>query len=105
MRSKKGFWGFLSGPADTSPIQLERIRIEMLGALAAHCDDDHSLAIEGALRFASDLEALWYLRPELLYAIASSRDQSTANMILRDITSMFKGHLNLASSSQFGQLE
>jgi hypothetical protein len=105
MRKKNSFWGFLSRSPDADAVQLERIRIEMLNALADHCDEDHCLALEGALRFASDLEALWYLRPDLLHAIASSRDQSTANLILRDITKLFKGHFNLASSSQFGQLE
>ena len=105
MRKKNSFWGFLSRSPDAGAVRLERIRIEMLNALAAHCDEDYCLALEGALRFASDLEALWYLRPELLHAIAASQDQSTANLILRDITSLFKGHLNLASPSQFGQLE
>jgi hypothetical protein len=105
MRSKSSFWGFLSPSSNANAKQLERIRIEMLNALAAYCEDDHFLALEGALRFACDLETLWYLRPDLLQAIASSRNQSAANLIIRDITMLFKGHLNLASSSQFGQLE
>ena len=105
MRSKNSFWGFLSRSPDAGAVQLERIRIEMLNAFAAHCDENHCLALEGALRFASDLEALWYLRPELLDAIATFKDQSTANLILRDISLLFKGHLNLASPSQFGQLK
>jgi hypothetical protein len=105
MRKKNSFWGFLNRSPDADDVQLERIRIEMLNALAAQCDEENWLALEGALRFASDLEVLWYLRPELLHAIAASQDQSTANLILREITSLFKGHLNLASPSQFGQLE
>jgi hypothetical protein len=105
MRSKTSFWGFLSSSSDASAKQLERIRIEMLKVLAANFDDDHFLALEGALRFASDLETLWYLRPDLLQAIASSRNQSAANLIIRDITILFKGHFKLASSSQFGRLE
>jgi hypothetical protein len=104
MRTKSSFLGFLSRSPDEGAVRLERIRVEMLHALATHCDDDNFLALEGALRFAGDLEALWYLRPDLLHAIATSRDQSTANLILRDITMLFKGHFNLASSSQFGQL-
>jgi hypothetical protein len=77
----------------------------MLNALAAHCDENLCLELEGALRFASDLEALWYLRPKLLDAIATAKDQRTAIIILRDITLLFKGHHNLASPSQFGQLK
>jgi hypothetical protein len=105
MRTKSSFWGFLNWSSDAGAVRLERIRVEMLNALADHCGDDNCLALEGALRFATDLEALWYLRPDLLHAIATSRDQSTANLILRDITMLFKGHFSLANSSQFGQLE
>lgn len=105
MRTKSSFWGFLSSSSNANAKQMERIRLEMLKALDAHCADDHFLALEGALQFASDLETLWYLRPDLLQAIASSRNQSTANLVIRDITILFKGHLKLASSSQFGQLE
>ena len=105
MRAKSSPFGFLSRSPDAGAVRLEKIRAEMLNALATQCDDDDCLALEGALRFASDLEALWYLRPDLLHAIATSRDQSSANLILRDITMLFKGHFNLASSSQFGQLE
>jgi hypothetical protein len=105
MRSKSSFLGFLSSSSNTNAKQMERIRLEMLKALDAHCEDDHFLALEGALQFASDMETLWYLRPDLLQAIASSRNQWTANLVIRDITILFKGHLKLASSSQFGQLE
>jgi hypothetical protein len=105
MRTKNSFWGFLNWSPDARAVRLERIRVEMLKALAAQCEDDNNLALEGAIRFASDLEALWYLRPDLLRAIATSRDQGTANLILRDITVLFKGHFSLANSSQFGQLE
>lgn len=105
MRTKSSFWGFLSRSPDAGAVRLELIRAEMLNALATHCEDDNCLALEGALRFANDLETLWHLRPDLLHAIANSRDQSTANLILRDITTLFKGHFNLANSSQFGQLE
>jgi hypothetical protein len=43
------------------------------------------------------------LRPDLLHAIASSRDQRTAILVIHDITQMFKGHFALAKSSQFKQ--
>jgi hypothetical protein len=103
MRIKKSFWGFLSRTTDASTLQIERIRIAMLNALDAHCDNSHT-QVDGAIRFASDLDALWYLRPDLMHAIACCRDQFTANKILRDITQLFKGHFALASSSRFGSL-
>jgi hypothetical protein len=103
MRNKKSFWGFLNRTADASTLQIERIRIAMLNALDANCDATHT-GVDGAIRFARDLEALWYLRPDLLFAIASCRDQRTANVIMHDITLLFRGHLAFASSSRFGQL-
>jgi hypothetical protein len=84
---------------------LERTRVEILNAFSAHCDENHCLTLEVAMRFASDPEALLNLRPALLDAISTSKGQSTANLILSDITLLFKGHLHLASSSQFGQLK
>lgn len=103
MRIKKSFWGFLSKPADASTVHIERIRLAMLNALDAHCDNTHA-AVDGAIRFAGDIEALWYLRPDLLQAIASCRDQHTANGILGDITALFKGHFAVANTSRFGAL-
>ena len=105
MRAKSSFWGFLSKSPYSEKTQLQRIREEMLRAFTTHCEDESNLELEGSLRFARDLETLWYLRPDLLHAIASSRDQNTANLILRDITTLFKGHLPVAKSSQFGQLK
>ena len=103
MRIKNSFWGFLSRTADASTVQIERIRLAMLNALDTHCNNTHT-AVDGAIRFAGDIETLWYLRPDLLQAIASCRDQHTANGILRDITTLFKGHFAMANTSRFGSL-
>jgi hypothetical protein len=103
MRTKNSFWGFINRPSDTNVLQIERIRIAMLNALDVHCADAHS-SLDSSIRFASDLEALWYLRPDLLSAIASCRDQGAATKVLQDISMLFRGHLPQADLSRFGKI-
>ena len=103
MRLKNSFWALLGRSSDTDSLQIEHIRIAMLNALEEHCDESQ-MHLGRSIRYATDLESLWYLRPNLLNAIASCSDQTTATVIVRDITQLFKGHLPLAKSSQFGKL-
>jgi hypothetical protein len=105
MRIKNSFWGFITRSPEAGTLQVERIRITMLDALDTHCADAHAhMAVDQSIRFATDIEALWYLRPDLLRAIASCRDQHTATIAVRDVTMMFKGHLAVANSSRVGSL-
>jgi hypothetical protein len=75
----------------------------MLNALDEHCVIQHE-SVDRSILFAKDLETLWYLRPDLLHAIASCRHESSATAVIGDITMMFKGHLALANSSRFAEL-
>jgi hypothetical protein len=99
LRITDSLLGLLNRSSNTETIQVERIRVAMLNAMDAYCGDAH-LEIDGPLQFARDIETLWYLRPDLLQAIASSSDQHTATLIIRDITMMFKGHYAAANSLQ-----
>jgi hypothetical protein len=103
MRFRSSFWGVFGGASNAEALQVERIRMAMLKALDHDCVHGHA-SVDKSIMFAKDLETLWYLRPDLLQAIASCRDQNSANTIVRDITQMFKGHLALADSSRFGGL-
>lgn len=105
MRLRNSFWALLSRSA-TNPaadLVLERIRLAMLSALDQHCERDHT-EVDRAIRRAKDITALWYARPDLMQAISSCREQSTAQRVLRDITAMFVGHISDARSSRFGGL-
>jgi len=103
MRIKNSFWAMLGRSSDSDAKQTEHIRISMLNALEEHCDETQ-MAVGKSIRYATDLEGLWYLRPNLLQAIASSTDQHTATQVVRDISKLFNGHLPMAKSSQFGKL-
>lgn len=103
MRLRNSFWAFLGRSVDTDSKQTEHIRVTMLNALEEHCDESH-MHLGKSIRYATDMEGLWYLRPDLMHAIASCSDQTTATMVVRDITQLFKGHLPVAKTSQFGKL-
>ena len=45
--------------------------------------------IERKILFAHDLDALWYVRPELMNAVAAVRGESVARGCLDEITHMF----------------
>jgi len=102
MRIKNSFWALLGRSVDSDTEQTENIRIAMLNALEEHCDEFH-MYLGRNIRNAADMEALWYLRPDLMQALASSSDQTTASKVVSDITQLFKGYLAIAKSSQFGK--
>jgi len=41
---------------------------------------------------AKDIATLWYLRPELMHAIAASEGEAAAGRCIAGITELFKGH-------------
>lgn len=103
-RVRSSFWALLGRQVSDAPeVIIERVRLAMLAALDAHCGTDH-VHIDLAIRFAVDLPELWYLRPDLMQAIASSCDENTAQQVLRGITALFQGHFSSANASRFGSL-
>ena len=101
MALTNGFWGLLGWQApNKSGQQLDRIRVAMLDAMDAYCNEAHVHA-DRLILFATDLEALWYLRSDLMHAIASCQNEMIATRVIQDITALFKGHLALAESSRF----
>jgi hypothetical protein len=56
--------------------------------------------VERRVRFASNLEALWYLRPELLMVISSVGGELVAQGHVERISAMFDGLLPKAMSSR-----
>jgi hypothetical protein len=92
MRLRNSFWAMLQperSPAQVAP--LEEIRQVMLDVIERHCGKDQ-LNIEAEIAFASDLAALWYLRPKLMQALSTTVAQKIAERELRNITALFVGH-------------
>lgn len=71
---------------------LGRIRHAMLALLQTH--GGHAIQrIAHRVRFADDLEALWYLRQDLLMALSTLDGEAAARRQLRQINGLFKGRL------------
>lgn len=48
-------------------------------------------ALTRRLRYAADIQALWYLRGDLMGALAAMHDERVAREQLASVTQMFKG--------------
>jgi len=64
----------------------------MLSILQKH--SDHAVArLAQRVRFADDIESLWYLRQDLLMAISAADGEVAARRELGEINDLFKGRL------------
>lgn len=104
MRLRNSFWALL-GQAETEAPEavVERIRVAMLAALARQLGQD-AQELKQQVHFARDIEALWYLRPEIMNAIAARRGEAAARTCMVGLTVLFKDHHPGAASSRFGAL-
>jgi len=71
---------------------LEDIREAMLDLLGEDGARDHP-QITRRIRYATELQALWYLRGDLLAVLAGTLGEATARARLQSITAMFRGVL------------
>lgn len=90
------FFRFLSLPGFGSRRSAERqmgqIRTAMLSLLQVH--GGHSVQrVAQRVRFAGDLEALWYLRQDVLTALSAVDGEVAARRQMRQINRLFKGGL------------
>ena len=83
---------------------MESVRKAMFSALDTYCDDDRT-GINRRIDGAKHIAELWYLRPDLMYAIATRHQETTARDCIVQITSLFDGYQPGArSSSHFASL-
>jgi hypothetical protein len=91
-----GMQSLLSGRKDTHSAGnqggLEGIRMTMLEALEQHGSDASTL-VHLRVRYANDLEDLWYLRGDVMAAIAANHGESIARKKIEQISNLFKGLL------------
>lgn len=86
---RNSFFGWLAHqPAAQPSERLEEIRKAML-ALLEQSPNGNNSAVERKLLFAHDIDALWYLRIDLMTALAEARGESVALTCIVDITRMF----------------
>ncbi|MFH0129769.1 hypothetical protein [Variovorax sp. EL159] len=80
------------GSRQVAESQLGRIRTAMLSALQGR--SGHSVQrVSQRVRFAVDMEALWYLRQDVMIALSDIDGESAARRQMKAINSMFKGGL------------
>ncbi len=82
-----------ASPSDTVPT-VEQARHAMLELLLFECmgmDEAAHLALLRRIRYARDLEALWYLRPELVQALAVQHGERVARSRVNGLCGFFEG--------------
>jgi hypothetical protein len=92
----RSIYGLLGNPPAPSHSVLEDgtedIRESMLGALGDG-GIRHFPQITRRIRYANDIHALWYLRGDLMAALASMHGEATARQKIGSITAQFRGLL------------
>jgi len=93
---RQSIYGLLGNPVLPSESVLETgtedIREAMLTLLSAAGSKEFSNVIR-RVRYANDIQALWYLRGDLLAALASVHGEVAARQKLHRVTQMFRGLL------------
>lgn len=92
----QSFFRLLSFPAlglrRSADRQMGQIRSAMLSLLQTH--GGHSAQrVAQRVRFAGDMEALWYLRQDVLTALSAVDGEAAARRQMRQINRLFKGGL------------
>lgn len=92
MRLRHSFWSLLGRNTAGAPDGvMECVRKAMFTALDTYCDDDRT-GINRRIDSAKHIAELWYLRPELMCAIATRHQESTARDCIAQITRLFDGY-------------
>ena len=85
-----------SPPSTTAALEvgIEDIRHSMLQlALAAAVPDDRLASVARRIRYAVDVQALWFLRGDLVGLLASSLGEAAALEKIEDVSDLFEALL------------
>lgn len=93
---RSSIYGILGNPVGPSDSTLETgtedIREAMLGLLGESGPKQFP-NVTRRIRYANDIQALWYLRGDLMAALAATQGESAARQQIQMITKMFHGLL------------
>ena len=93
---RSSIYGLLGNPITPSESILENgtedIRESMLAALGEP-GSKHFPQVTRRIRYASDIQALWYLRGDLMAALAAMHGEAAAREKVASITAQFQGLL------------
>lgn len=80
-------WGHFTPPAEAQPCYgIEDIRDSMLALVE---DDEDKPHVKRRIRYAIDVQALWYLRGDLMSVLAGRHGEVAARAKLSSINEMF----------------
>jgi hypothetical protein len=100
---RNSIYGLLGNPATPSESVLdegtEDIREAML-ALLGEAGTKQFANVTRRVRYANDLQALWYLRGDVLAALAATQGESAARHKVQRVSEMFHGLLPGSLSSR-----
>jgi hypothetical protein len=82
-------------------IKLDDIRQAMLDCLG-NVGRERFPQVERRVMFASDIQSLWYLRPELLMVVSSAIGEQAAQERVAQLSAMFDGLLPKSLNSRPG---
>ena len=103
---KDSFFALLGGSKPSATPKesvIQSIRQRMLDHLGDATGEDNEY-IARRIRLAEDIEALWYLRGNLMRALAAMHGESQARERMAEITKLFKGQLPGALQSRSSPL-
>jgi hypothetical protein len=89
-----------AAPEQTAKARIEAIRQAMLDNLADVGPHRQLDKVHSRVRFAPDIQALWYLRGDIMTLLAESRGEAHATERLTHITTLFHGLLPAAQQSR-----
>ena len=93
---RSSIYGLLGNPVSPSESTLETGTEDIREAMLAVLGDPgpkHFPQITRRIRYANDIHALWYLRGDLMAALAAMHGEMAARAKLASITEMFQGLL------------
>lgn len=100
---RNSIYGLLGHSTAPSESKLENSTEDIREAMLALLGDDGPQRfpqLTRRLRYANDIQALWYLRGDLMATLASAHGESMAREQVRGITGMFEGMLPSGLSSR-----
>jgi len=93
---RSSLYGLLGSPVPPSDSVMENaiedVRETMLDLLGDAGPKNYA-ALTRRLRYAADIQALWYLRGDLMAALAEMHGERAAREHIEQVTRMFKGLL------------
>ena len=84
-------------PDPQAMVLIQKSMLRLLGVRGAELNPQ----LEHRIRYASSIEALWFLRADLAQALCLQRDESSALAAVSDLTPLFEGNVSKTQLQSF----